>query len=301
MIGTLGLKIKFSLIFFRFPILSGILIGTSFIPFPPWASFFCLVPLWLFWWQNPNPKHCFWGGWVTAFVLTLIGFYWVAHTVHEFGHIPMPLALLALLLFCAIGHLHLAFAGLVWAWLVARRRSGLNSWAPLILLPVLTAIAESYYPMIFAWNFGYTWMYGGLPFYHLAELVGFEGLSLWSIFTNLAFLFPFLQKNRENLVSFKRWKFAAAAIVFFIAANVVGQVLVNRVPDPNREANVLVVQANIGNLEKQYAEKGWGFRNHIINRYTKLTEEGLKKMLIRRSTLPCGLRQLFPIKSMPTT
>jgi len=28
---------------------SGVLLGTSFIPFPPWAVFFCFVPLWRVW------------------------------------------------------------------------------------------------------------------------------------------------------------------------------------------------------------------------------------------------------------
>ena len=274
MIGKFGSKIKSSLIFFRLPILSGFLIGTSFIPFPPWASFFGLVPLWIFWWKNPNPKHCFWGGWVTAFILTLIGFHWVAHTVHEFGHMPMPVALIVLLLFCAIGHLHFALAGLLWAWLAGKRRQKIASWIPLILLPILTAMAERYFPMIFVWNFGYTWMYSGLPFYQLAELIGFEGLSAWTIFTNLAFFLPFV-KAQPQWRHWRSWRVAGAAIAVFLLANLWGTYLETKIPEADREVGVLVVQANIGNLEKQYAEKGWGFRDHIINRYTELTQQGL--------------------------
>ena len=197
----------------------------------------------------------------------------MAYTAYEFGHMPVPVALLVLLLFCTIGHLHFALAGLVWAWLVGKHKDSLARWVPLILLPLLVAMAERYFPMIFPWNFGYTWMYSSLPFYQLAEWIGFEGLSVWSIFTNLAFLLPFLKKNREK----KHWKPAVAAMGLFVVANIAGHILVNRVPDPDRKVNVLVVQANIGNLEKQYAEKGWGFRSYIINRYTKLTEEGLNQ------------------------
>jgi len=38
----------------------------------------------------------------------------------------------------------------------------------------------------------------------------------------------------------------------------------------------LIVQANIGNLEKQYAEKGWGFRTHIMSRYFDLSLQGIQ-------------------------
>ena len=37
-------------------------------------------------------ERVFWTGWATQFVGTLIGFNWVAYTVHEFGHLPWPLA-----------------------------------------------------------------------------------------------------------------------------------------------------------------------------------------------------------------
>src|SRR6185437_13880186 len=74
-------------------ILSGILIGTSYIPFPPWAIFFCFVPLWITWFDEKSWWEIFWTGWATQFVLALIGFNWIAYTVHEFGHLPWLAAL----------------------------------------------------------------------------------------------------------------------------------------------------------------------------------------------------------------
>src|SRR3954447_12682970 len=56
--------------------MSGVLLGTSFIPFPPWAIFFCYVPLWLVWLTGPSWKRVFWTGWLAQFVGTLIGFNW---------------------------------------------------------------------------------------------------------------------------------------------------------------------------------------------------------------------------------
>src|SRR5689334_21094570 len=53
---------------YRLPILSGILIGTSYIPFPPSALFFCLCPLFVFWIQQAkNARQAVIGGWITQF------------------------------------------------------------------------------------------------------------------------------------------------------------------------------------------------------------------------------------------
>jgi apolipoprotein N-acyltransferase len=271
MIGNIMEKIKSSLIFFRLPLLSGFLIGTSYIPFPPWAALFGLVPLWYFWWQNPRPRVAFWGGCVTSFVFTLIGFHWVAHTFHEFGHIPWILSLLILLLFCFLGHLHFALAGCLWAAIIGSRRARGSERYILLLLPVLTILCEHYYPMIFAWNFGYTWLYSRVPLFHTAELIGFSGLSAWVIFTNLAFFVALLRLKSAR----PWWPPIGVAVGLFCVMILVGLALEKRLPTPDKKVGILAVQANIGNLEKQYAERGWGFRDHIIDRYTQLSLKGL--------------------------
>src|SRR5438445_11168542 len=74
-----------------YALLSGILVGTSYIPFPPWALIFCYAPLWLSvtddqWLsvtddqrlsvtdEKTSVKKAFWAGWLPQFTLTLIGF-----------------------------------------------------------------------------------------------------------------------------------------------------------------------------------------------------------------------------------
>ena len=93
-------------------ILSGVFIGTSYIPFTAYALFFCMVPLWSIWlFQSLSPIKVFFYGWITQFVLALIGFHWVYHTAVEFGHLHPILALLILFLFCATQNLHIPLAG----------------------------------------------------------------------------------------------------------------------------------------------------------------------------------------------
>jgi len=253
---------------YRLPLLSGFLIGTSYIPFPPWALIFCLVPLWLFWLREGSVRKILWGGWVTQFVFCLIGFHWVAYTAHEFGHMPWPAALLVLLLFCAFGHLFFVLAGLAFALL--RDRLHLSRTAQLGLLPCLTALCGQTVPMIFPWNLGYPWLGARLPAFQLAEFVGFEGLSVLTLFLNLAILLAW-EHRRERKGAF----LVGGTAAFLLLINGAGGLIGKRQPPPDAAVNVLVVQGNVGNMEKVRAEAGEGFRVEILRRHFRLTRQGL--------------------------
>ena len=87
------------------PILSGIFIGTSYIPFPPWASVFGFIPLWIFWGQQTRLRNVILSGILTSFVFTLIGFNWVTYLLHEFAHAPWIVAGIGMFLFALLAHL----------------------------------------------------------------------------------------------------------------------------------------------------------------------------------------------------
>ncbi len=142
-------------------IVSGILIGTSYIPFPPWAILFAMVPLWSFWVnRNLSYKKVFLYGFITQFVLSIIGSHWIIHTVVEFGKMPYFVGVIALIGFAATQNLHIPLAGIVWKAL----KKPLNLTKPMsfVILGILTAILEGILPMIFDWNLGYTWLYSKL-------------------------------------------------------------------------------------------------------------------------------------------
>jgi apolipoprotein N-acyltransferase len=250
------------------PVLSGVFLGTSYIPFPPWALLFCFVPLWFFWLRECSWKRVLFGGWLAQFVFTLIGFHWVAHTAHEFGHLPWPVAVLVLLLFCAVGHLFVPAAGLAFA--LCRSRATLPRWAQLGLLPALTALFEYVWPMIFPWNLGYPWLWAGLPAYQLAEFAGFTGLSAVTIALNLALLVAW--ENRKTLMGAR---VLGGALAFLLAVNALGWLRGNFLPSPDASVRVLIVQGNIGNLAKERAERGEGFREEILGKYLELTALGV--------------------------
>src|SRR3954451_19778339 len=246
---------------------SGVLLGTSFIPFPPWAVFFCFVPLWRVWLDEPSWSRVWWSGWIAQFVGTLIGFNWVAYTVHEFGHLPWPLAVVALFLFACFANLHIPLTGL--AWLLYSRTFKLGLAGKILALPVLMCIGERVFPMIFDWNFGYTWLWAGFPAFHLADLVGFIGLSSIGLFFNALMLQAWLKACE----SARWWPWAISVPLLFVVLNVWGY-LHWRPPPTDASLKFLVVQANIGNDEKLAAEHGQA-QDAIVERYDQLTREGL--------------------------
>src|SRR4051812_9382151 len=246
---------------------SGVLLGTSFIPFPPWAIFFCYVPLWRVWLDEPSWKRVFWTGWIAQFVGTLIGFNWVAYTVHEFGHLPWPVAVVALLLFASFANLYMPLAGL--AWLLFGKAFKLGPLEKLWALPVFMGLAERAFPMIFDWNFGYTWLWAGFPAYHLADIVGFIGLSTIGLFLNAALLQAWVAARGGA----RWWPWALGVPAVFLGLNLLGG-LHGRPRSTDAALRFLVVQADIGNDEKVAAEQGQS-QDAVLGRYEELTREGL--------------------------
>ncbi|MGR9106160.1 MAG: apolipoprotein N-acyltransferase [Gammaproteobacteria bacterium] len=251
-----------------FPILSGVLIGTSYIPFPPWALLFCWVPLWIFWKRQSHWAGVFRGGWTTAFVLTLIGFNWVAYTLHEFAHLPWPFAVLGLLLYAALAQWYIPVVGVVWFWL--QKRLKVSDRLTVGLMGLICALGDRNSVTLFDWNFGYAWYGAGLPLYQWAEWIGFSGLSTLTVLLNIPCYYAWQLRRKSS-----GWALFAAVIVVFAALNVGGLWLKARLPRPDASLNVLLVQGNIGNEEKSAAELGQGFRGAIVAKYFGLTDAAL--------------------------
>lgn len=262
------LKAKSKLYFM--PILSGFFIGTSFIPFPPWASLFGFIPLWLYWLKKDDLRSVALGGWITSFVLTLIGFNWMTFLFHEFAHMPWPIAFIAMLLFAAIAHFYVPLIGILWH--LGRKKWKWQGSTQLALLALITVIIEYFYWTLFKWNFGYTWYSSGLPIYHLAEWIGFAGLSTVTILLNVPLLL-FWRNRKERL---GKW-LVGGTLIAFVALNLIGHWIQSQVPKPDKMVRPLLVQANIGNLQKQAAELGRGFRSEILQKYLRLTQEGVEQ------------------------
>lgn len=257
---------------FRWAILSGIFVGTSYIPFPPWALIFCYTPLWLFAIEETRSvKDAFWAGWITQFVLTLIGFHWIGYTAHEFGQLPWVVSILALLLFCAFMHLYIPVAVALGTWL--RLRLKLSGGVSLFVIAILHSLLERVWPVIFDWHLGYTLLWAKIPLFHWADVVGFLGLSTLVLLFNAWMGYIWLKQNyiKKALtqLSFLTLTFALLVIL--------GHWHGRDWNHTDQQVQATVIQANIGNLEKVYAEQGRGYQEVITKKFVTMTQEAFQK------------------------
>lgn len=251
-------------------LLTGILVGTSFIPFYPWAIYFCWIPIWREWVDNPSAKKVFWQGWVAQFIFTLIGFHWISHVASEFGHLPPPVSILVLLAFASFANLQVPLAGLLWSWL--HRKYLFKREQNFVLLALILIVFEYFFPMIFPWNMGYSWLYAGWPSFHWADFFGFQGLSAITILINL--LVALGIEKALNRKPVRNYAVGLAALLLIL--NVGGYWRNQRWQETDAKLSFLQVQANIGNFEKYYAERRGLFRDFILDKYLRITREGLK-------------------------
>ncbi|MGZ8245948.1 apolipoprotein N-acyltransferase [Methylomagnum sp.] len=282
------------------PALSGVLIGTSYIPFPPWASLFCFVPLWIFWRQQTSLKRVFLGGVLTSFIFTLIGFNWVTYLLHEFAHLPWPVAVLGMVAYALLAHLFVPLAGVLWYW--GHRRFQWPDRLSMGLMALITTLSEAYSLTLFDWNFGYSWYGSNIPLYHWAEIIGFSGLSAATLLANLPLYYAWI--NRRKISG----RLCLAAVIgVFAVLNISGAWLKNRLPAPDASLKALLVQGNIGDSTVMASEQGEGYEAQVLRQYFDLTDQGVKGnpgaidfVLWPEAAYPSALGEEFRNKKYPT-
>lgn len=256
----------------KLALLSGLLIGTSYIPFWPWALFFAYIPLIESTLNAKSPKEAFLKGWITQFVLSLIGFHWILYTAHEFGQMPWSISILTLLLFCCLVHLYIPLTTLIIYFLNTYFfPSRFISW---ICFPIIFTLFEKFWPSLFPWNLGYPLLWARWPMYQWADTIGFQGLSFIVLLFNSLFGY-FYETFRSHPLRLIISGFVLVGILMIF--NLSGFQHGKSWQNTDQEIKVLVTQGNIGNLEKMYAEAGRGFQNVILKEYLNWTERGLSK------------------------
>ena len=255
--------------------LSGLLVGTSYIPFTGWALLFCYIPLWiavlkLHGDQSPL-KKIFIVAWTTQFILTLIGFNWIYYTATEFGNFNWSLSLMALLLFASCMHIYIPLAAVFAIWVI-RWQQIKSSWVHFLILALSLALIERVWPSIFEWNLAYSLLNMKIPIFQWADTVGFWGLSTWILLFQ-AIIGYCWQKRFEN----KNQVLLLFTVVFslLIMLNWTGSLKEKKWSTTDSSVQFAVVQGNIGNAEKIQSEKKDKFQYFILETYSNLTDKHL--------------------------
>ncbi len=262
---------------YHLAILSGLLIALSYPPFPAWAVFFCLAPLWFLTTRLENLKSLFWAGWWTQFSVSMVGFHWVAITAHDFGFLPWIVSIPVLFIFASFAHLHIPAAVVLVR--LFQRGSPWPVHFQFLALALTTGLLERIWPMIFPWHSAYSLLHSQLPMYQLAELIGFSGLSTLLMLTSAGFAWGLSQWSRSKK---KSYKIAASVLVVILGLNLWGFLIKPIDKRFDKYLKVLIVQANIGQFEKVLAEKNLKSNQNeiqqaVMDKYFQLTDEAVQK------------------------
>lgn len=256
--------------------ISGVLLSTSYIPFYPWALFFCLVPIFSAWTMESRPWRVFLLGWFCQFIFNIIGFHWIYHTAREFGHLPPIVSAIAVVGFASFASLDLPISGLIVS--LMKRKWKFKPIYEVTLYAVTFFIVQSLYPTIFPWNLGYPWYWGHWPAIQWADVIGFEGLSLLTLLAQVVFWQMWKSRRNPRAVVRLAIFFLAVFVPFNLLGYQRGKNFETYLSEADgKDVSVLLIQANIGNLEKAFAERGEGYQDYIVQEHLSLTREALEQ------------------------
>lgn len=262
--------------FFSLSVLTGIFVGTSYIPFPAWALLFCYIPLWFALVkaesENATLKTQFAMTWVSQFVFTLIGFNWIYYTATEFGHLPPAISAAALVLFAALMNIYIPIATTLATWL--KRKYQLSTTQHIFLMALSMSLAERIWPGIFQWNLGYTLLWMKWPVFQWADTVGFLGLSSIIFLIQAALLIAILHyKTNKKMFS----GLVAGVLALLIVMHFTGLSKQATWSQTDQSVSFSITQGNIGNEEKLISELGRGFQPAIVGKYISQANEYFSK------------------------
>ncbi|HJU11314.1 MAG TPA: apolipoprotein N-acyltransferase [Candidatus Binataceae bacterium] len=144
-----------------------------------WVAFvplFCAI-------EHQSLKRVFGYAWLQGWVCYVASIYWVVIALHDFGGVPMVLAVLPMLLLAAIMGVYTAIA--IWSGELVARRLALPT---VLTMPIAWTALEwvrTYFPIGFPWNLlGYT-AYRNIELIQFAEFTGVYGVSALIMFFNV--------------------------------------------------------------------------------------------------------------------
>jgi apolipoprotein N-acyltransferase len=218
-------------------------------------------------WRDASPRRAFWRGWLFGVGLFGAGVHWVYHSMHVFGHMAAPVAVLFTAVFAVLLALYPALAG----YLSNRCSAPAAAGRLLILYPTVWTLVEwfrGWFLTGFPWlDLGYSQV--GAPLQGLAPITGVYGITWAVAFTaGVVALLVRSPSGRQGLIAF------CVAIALWGGAWAVGTVEWTRPAGPAFQASL--VQGDTPQGLK------WDARqlNAILDGYARATERHWNSRLI---------------------
>lgn len=194
-----------------------------------------------------------------------LGYYWIPYTLNEFGGIPFPINMLlgALFSFIIVPQ-YLIFVLIIHYWNKLNLKKSSLAGGPYtrnLLYAFILVLLENFVPQQFPAHLGHTWL-------QLAPYLGLSpyfGVPLFS-FVSYWLIFGFVGLWRIKKFDF----FSLVVFIFCLIFNFLSPLEYSKNQEKN--LNIRLVQANVGNFMKLNSEDGGqSSMQEIYNRYHQLS------------------------------
>jgi apolipoprotein N-acyltransferase len=263
------------------------------LAFPPWdLSFLAWVALipWLdAVYTSKNFKKAFTHGFWLGFFMTLAGFYWVAYVMREFAGVPWIIAIIMLLVFALFNELQFPLLAPLIKKLQDRLTEQTQTSTRLLALLTLTALfyagADWCLPKLFVDTLGHT-MYEAPRLRQIADIGGAPLITFLIVLVNLVLWTCYRRFRDRKEPSFwptlKLLSLPAITTIALITMSLIygswrSKQIQTAMNSPSQTAQLGVIQANIGDIEKIAAQKGLrAAAENVITKYSTLSDQALK-------------------------
>lgn len=226
-----------------------------------------LIALLFIWHQAKSPKQAFWLGGLYGLVFFGFGVHWVYISIHDFGHAPMPLAVLILAIMVAYLALYPAITGCL------LKKFPKYNWLTYILIfPILWTSLE----LVRGWLIsGFPWLFLGYGHIHAtisgwATIFGVYGVSFVIAQTAGAIFCIFLYHKKIKPVLL----FIALIAALWSSGYYLNKL--NWIIAINKPIQVSLIQGNIS-LKQKWDETQL---LNILNIYADLTTQNFASKII---------------------
>jgi len=273
------------------PALCGALLALCF-PTPGFSvlAWVALVPFFLTLPRCQNNLQSFKSGFILGLVFFFGTQYWIYHSINHFGHVPLPLSFLLVLLLCLYQSLYTGVFGLL-LYLSAKKTkipTALSAAALWTFIEYLRGVIFTGFP----WSFlGYSqWEHPTVI--QIADVTGVYGVSFLIVFCNAAAaqtLIGLRERNPRSIISRKPFGLragfsalapAAASVILISLTLFYGRMRIAQIDageffDAASPVSISVVQGNISQ------DKKWDgrFQGEVMDTYEGLTLEAQKNVL----------------------
>ncbi len=263
-------------------LISGVLLGISFPPFPfPVLIFFALIPYLFVIEKKENLGSINRFTYFTIFFFTLITLYWVGSWTKEADPFLMISGILLMFINPAIF--------IIPSTIYYFCKKTFNDKAALYLFPFFW-VAFEYMYSITDLRFPWLMLSNSLPYFNwfiqFADIIGAYGISLLILYINIflyLFIKSYLMKKRDNLL------YAAVAVLLFIVPVIYGVYKTSTFEHSGKRIKVGLIQPNLNPWDKWEAGNLDEQLNLYLSLSQKAVEQGAKLIVWPESALPVYL------------